>query len=111
MGPYCSPKTTDKDPLQARIQNFFSRGGGGPNHGSEISISKKPKGVGWGGLVVINIVLLDFLFVPLYSFNSNSVSALWRGGGVMGPPPGKKFTKKLVRFRAKIHHLTPSDSL
>ena len=44
------PRTTDKDPLQARIQKIFP-GGGGPNLGSYISISKqsqKVEGVvGW----------------------------------------------------------------
>ena len=57
------------------------------------------------GLIVINNCLRDFLFVPLYSFNLNSVSKLLVWSGTL---PHKK--KWLVRFRAKIHHLTPSES-
>ena len=35
---------------------------------------------------MVNIVLRDVLFVPVYSFNSNSVSALWKGAGGSGGP-------------------------
>ena len=88
------PRTTDKDPLQARIQKNFPGGGGSEPRILNFNKQTKPKGWGCGGLVVIDIVLRDFLFVPLYSFNSNSVSAVWRGGGgVWGPPPEKKMTK------------------
>ena len=107
------PRTTDKDPLQARIQKIFPGGGGSEPRILNFNKQKKPKGGGRGGLVVINIVLREFLFVPFYSFNSYSVSALWKGGGGVWGPPLRNvfFYKKPVRFRAKIHHLTPSDSL
>ena len=96
------PRTTDKDPLQARIQKIFPGGGSEPRI-LNFNEQTKPKGWGCGGLVVIDIVLRDFLFVPLYSFNSNSVSALWRGGGVWG--------KKLTKTGSFSRKNTPFDTL